>query len=286
MSSETDYKQKTTSSQGLALRTIVILIIAAIVVGTIVAFSYAKVCNQQVTPAGHILGVCRHLEATDPPIIAGGLVVLALLGVFFTEISGFGFTLKREVAQVKNAVADAQGTASSALSSAQVAQRLSLRPPSQQPGPAQNQPLPEKEIRRLASEYDNTRKTMSEGLDRTSKMTSIIADMISVLNDVKPASFNVSTYLESEDEGERLAGYAYLYANPDPRLTQQIAAGLTKDKPFAQYWALRTLRRQLQVDPDCLDLNTKRNLEELLEHLPPATDRAYELRTLLRESST
>ncbi len=108
-------------------------------------------------------------------------------------------------------------------------------------------------------------------------MTSIIANMISVLNHVEPPPFNVSVYLGSEDEGERLAGYAYLYANPDPRLTQQIAAGLTKDKSFAQYWALRTLRRQIQADPACLDLNTKRNLEEMLKYLPPATDRAYEL---------
>lgn len=286
MGSDTDYVKKVASSQTLALRTIVMLVIVTIVAGTIVAFSYVKVCNQQVTPAGHIVGVCRHFEATDPPIIAGGLVVLALLGVFFTEISGLGFTLKREVAQVKNAVADAQGNASSALSSAQVAQDLSLRSPAQRSGPIQKQPLLEQEIRKLASEYDNTRKIMSAGPGRTSKMTSIVANMISVLNDVKPAPFNISAYLGSEDEGERLAGYAYLYANPDPRLTQQIAAGLMKDKPFAQYWALRTLRRQIQSDPDCLDLNTKRNLEELLKHLPPATDRAYELRALLRESST
>jgi hypothetical protein len=63
----------------------------------IIAFFTINVCDQQPTSTGSFVTVCRHLNATDPPVIALGAVVLALLGVFYSEISGFGLTLKRSV---------------------------------------------------------------------------------------------------------------------------------------------------------------------------------------------
>jgi hypothetical protein len=166
-----------------------------------------------------------------------------------------------------------------------VAQDLSLRPSSDRSATVAETPTLELEIRSLANEYNATRRAMPSGSVRTSRMTSIISNMISLLNDVKPAPFDLPGYLNGEDEGQRLAAYAYLYANPDPQLTPNIAATLPKDKPFAQYWALRTLRRQLQANPEALDMNTRRSLQDLLATVGPETDRGYELRQLLRGTS-
>jgi hypothetical protein len=68
-----------------------------LVVVLIAAFFSIHVCDQQLSGKGSVVRVCRHMQATDPPVLAAALVVLAALSVFFNEISGFGFTMKREV---------------------------------------------------------------------------------------------------------------------------------------------------------------------------------------------
>jgi hypothetical protein len=283
MANGDDYDQRIVPRRVLTLRAIAVVAIAVIVAVTFIAFSYERVCNQELTASGKVVEVCRHLEVTDPPVIAVGLVTLAFLGVFFTEISGFGLSLKREVARTRDTAEAARGAAQSAQTAAQVAQDLSLQAPPDRSESAATTSTLEEEISQLANEYNSTRRTMSSGPARTSKMTSIVSRMIALLNDVKPAPFDLSAYLNSEDEGERLAAYAYLYANPDSTLTQNIAATLAKDNPFAQYWALRTLRRQLRADPQALDWSTRRSLEGLLSVFAPETDRGYELRQLLND---
>jgi hypothetical protein len=137
----------------------------------------------------------------------------------------------------------------------------------------------------LAEEYNATRASMPPGTARTSKMTSIVSHMISVLSGVGTDLFDVSEHLSSSDRGQRLAAYAYLYANPDARRTQEVVDALVnEDKPFGQYWALRALRKQLLTDPTALDLNSRRRLEQLAEAFAPTTDRAYELREALKEA--
>jgi hypothetical protein len=211
------------------------------------------------------------------------------LGAFFTEISGFGLSLKRDVRDAKDtahsakiAADEASVTSRSADTTAQVAQNVSLEtlPRRGVRATGAKQTL-ETEIASLAQEYDTVRHTQDSGSARTSTMTSIITKMIALLNNVEADSFDVSSYLRSPDEGMRLAGYAYLYANPDPRRAQEVSATLMQEKPFGQYWALRTLRRLVVADPSSLDLNTRRSLEGLLGSLAPNTDRAYEIRQVL-----
>jgi hypothetical protein len=114
-------------------------------------------------------------------------------------------------------------------------------------------------------------------------MTSIVNRMISLLSSAAEAIFDVSAHLESASAGLRLAGYAYLYANPDRSHSEEIIDSLLKEeKPFSQYWALRALRRQVEAAlPAALDLGTRSRLEELMPSFPPGTDRARELRAIL-----
>jgi hypothetical protein len=57
-----------------------------------VSFFSVRVCEDRLTSAGGVTSVCRPLALTDPPVAAVGLVMLAPLGVFFSEVSGFGIT--------------------------------------------------------------------------------------------------------------------------------------------------------------------------------------------------
>jgi hypothetical protein len=135
-------------------------------------------------------------------------------------------------------------------------------------------------VDRLAEQYNTVRMSMPSGLKRTREMTAIVSKMISVLQGVK--DFDVSSYLHGKDRGRRLAGFAFLYANPDPRRTSELVdLLLVEDKPFGQYWALRALRKQLDTDPSALDRDTRSRLESFLRELTPGSDRAIELQRVL-----
>lgn len=45
-------------------------------------------CGAEVTDSGATINICRDPEVTDPAIVALGVLVIAALGVFYTEISG------------------------------------------------------------------------------------------------------------------------------------------------------------------------------------------------------
>lgn len=270
----------------VAVRVVAVIVVIAGVMIAVISFPRYLVCDQQLSMAGKAVRVCRHLSVKDPPVIAVGLIVLAALGVFFPEISVLGMSLKRGMAEAKETARNAEVVANRAEDSALVAEAVSLNPSKQDiEGAPEPSDRLSREIRVLADQYNETRRAMPSGTERTSKMTSIIARMISLLNNVSQDQFDVSAHLNDKDPGMRLAGYAYLYANPDPRLVQEnTIALLDEDKPFAQYWALRALHRQVESDPNALDMNTRRRLTELLTRLGPRTDRAYELREILGSS--
>jgi len=287
----------------------VVLGVAAALIG----FFAVEVCDEHVTDAGQIVEVCRHTQITDPPVIAIGLVVLASLGAFFTEISGLGISLKRdvkdaqaaarsskeaadsaarasEVAQevaefAKGTAKDAEAAVDSARKAAQFAEQLSLANASsarESRADGDTATTVEAAIGVRAQEYNDTRARMPSGRERSAAMTRIVSQMIAELIGVDQIDFDVTAHLGSEDRGRRLAAYAYLYANPDPRRAQELAAALmAEDKPFGQYWAIRALRQLLARDRDALDLNTERSLRALHAQLLPGTDRAYELAAAL-----
>ena len=118
---------------------------AVIVVALSILFLTFEVCEEQLATAGDDPGpveVCRSLEVTDPLVVGAGVVLLALAGVFFNEVSGFGFTLKREVREAKaaaqtardeasatrDAVATLQAVMSTQISSLQANQSLAFNP--------------------------------------------------------------------------------------------------------------------------------------------------------------
>ncbi|SRR6266702_998573 len=258
-------------------------------VGTIiVVFFTVKVCDQQLAATGQVVNVCRHPQATDPLIAALGLVIVASLGVFYTEISGFGFTLKRAVEEAKRtaqeAVHEARQTSQETRETASdlaegVSAALSqTRSPDQATSADDVDPM-----KQLAARYNEIRWTMPSGAARTRQMTEVMYEMISQLRNVD--GFDVEGYLHSNDRGLRLAAVAYLYVNPDPAWARQLAdAALSEDKPFNEYWSLQVLRMVLKGHCDALDDVTRSRLQDRLAELASTgADRAHQIRQLLRE---
>lgn len=264
----------------------------ATVLGVGVILYYTTgVCNEQVTQVGTVVTVCRNLQVTDPPVIAIGLAMLLAMTAFFSEITGFGFSLKRDVRRANKKAdtaitkaAGAENAAHSARQTSQLAEDLTLTVASSHVEHGfPDASAARAQLDQLISQYNTIRAQESSGPRRTSHMTMVVSRMISVLNRVALGEFDVEAHLSrSDDNGHRLAGYAFLYANPDPRFAPALVQATVADRtPFGQYWALRALRRLISLDPSVLDFNSRNEIEELLARLRPNTDRAYELRQVL-----
>lgn len=259
--------------------------IAVGVVGLVVASTSLRICDEELTSSGQVVEVCRHLQVTDPLVALLGLLVVVGLGAFFSEVGAFGISLKRDVAQAKLLASNAEDTAQeaagaseSAAAMAEAAVELARRPPTERES---NRGELENDIRSLATEYNAIRRDMRSGSERTSLMTEVVSKMIGRFSTAEAAP-DLSALLSSEDRGLRLAGYAYLYTNPESARAIELASSvMSEDKPFSQYWGLQALRKQIDLDHGAIDLNTRRRLERLAQQLDDGTDRAHELRRIL-----
>ncbi|MCZ0989012.1 hypothetical protein [Streptomyces diastatochromogenes] len=252
----------------------------------VVVFFTTEVCDQQMASNGTVVRVCRHPQMTDPPMVVLGLVILVLLGVFFSEISGFGITLKRQVEEARSAAQEAiretrevearhQETTDDLADG--VREALSRAQPGQAAVSAPTDP-----VGRLAARYNEIRWTMSSGQARTQAMSDVVDEMIGVLRGAR--DFDVESHLHSDDRGLRLAAAAYLYANPDPAWGRALAeAAVSEDKPFNEYWALKALREVFRGHCEFLDEETRALLQRRMNQMLPGTDRAGQIRKLLHD---
>jgi hypothetical protein len=280
-----------TSDQGSWGKLAKILIAAGICVllgGAIVAFFAVDVCDQQLSNGGSAVKVCRHLQTTDPPVLALALVVLAALGgVFFTEVSGFGVTLKREVKEAKESARAATELASenkerieeTAGDLADLGTAVIAPTGGQESvAPVTNALGEFPELDRLAQEYNRIRLTMKSGHERTREMERVVAEMKAAHRSLP--GVDLTQCLRSSDRGVRLAAFASLADEPDPQLTGDLVDSLIdrEDKPFGQYWGIVALGKQCEADRSALSAEMRRRLEEeLLPRLSPTSDRAHEL---------
>ncbi len=259
------------------------LLVAVVVALTAVFFS-GRICNDQVS-SGKVVSACRHLQASDPPVIAMGVVILAVLGVFYSEISGFGISLKRRVDEVDQ-------TARKGLQLAEQNQedterlretaedltdhnRKVLDLPGGAPSPAGREQAesPTARVRDLADQYNRLRVTMPSSDERTRRMAEIVNELRRLLKEIPDSS--VLEYLNSTDRGLRLAAYAYLLEHKAAQYIQEVLKDVyTEDKPFGQYWALQALRQQVLTYGIRLRDVDVTELSSLAQRLGPNQDRA------------
>ncbi len=155
------------------------------------------------------------------------LAILACLGAFFSEISGFGFTLKSRIGDVERGLAEAKEGVQLALSTTAPEVRVALDVP--------------EAIAVLAARYNEIRSTMSSGHVRTAAMTALVEEMTEAFRHIE--DFTADVHLRSEDRGLRLASVVYLCQHPDPAAAERLAElAMSEDKPFNAYWTLMALR--------------------------------------------
>jgi len=219
------------------------------------------------------VAVSRHADtpSQDGPVTAGSAtpyttpldvnVIVGALSVFYSEISGFGISLKRRVDEVSQT---ARAGLQLAEINLQATQRLDEttedladynREATRRPGTAQPGPVYEArpdarlaDVRQLAAQYNELRGTMPSGDQRTVLMDQIVQEMRFLLREAQ--GVDLAELLSSPDRGIRLAAYAYLLEHQDREFLSQLAeAAANEDKPHAQYWALEALRHQVIATP-------------------------------------
>jgi hypothetical protein len=220
--------------------------VCILVAGTVclsVLFFQFHVCDDQVMSGQRVERVCRHAQLADPPVAVIGLIMLATLGVFFSEVSGFGFTLKARVEEAKRDAGEAKRTATEAKQDAIDARREALDA-------------------RLAASYNKVRSDLPAGPARDTAMYEAWQEMVDRLK-IDP-DFDVIAHLSNkQDAGMRLAGYAYVYTKPDTRWLSELYPAVMNDKkPFNQEMGLRALRALLEGHCDLLEDQMRNELKE------------------------
>jgi hypothetical protein len=123
---------------------------------------------------------------------------------------------------------------------------------------------------------------MPSGSERTARMTTIVTRMVELCRRLEIS--DVDQLLSGEDRGLRLLGVAYLNARPDPsRIPQLVAASVTEDKPFNEYWALQTLRKNLQGNCHMLTPSLRLNLQDRMIALRRGIDRWRLIQAILND---
>jgi hypothetical protein len=139
----------------------------------------------------------------------------------------------------------------------------------------------DKQLRDLVARYSKERAAQESSPKRTAILTDIAGKMIALSGQLP--HYHWRRALKSDDPGLRVAGYAWLYANPTPRAAQLLVDTVTvcEETHFGQYWGLEALQRCLPLaDPVTVAELTPRR-KEFLAKLPTDSDRHYGLSSLL-----
>jgi hypothetical protein len=228
--------------------------------------------------AAHL--IWPHLKL-DSIIVA--LLVVALLpwlGAVFESLELPGGwkvqyrEIQRQLTETQTKTQQATGAAASASQKAELA--LATNESDDRAGKAE-------QLNELVDEYNKTRVSQQSGYPRTTILTQIAGRMVSLSR--KLPNYDWREALGSDDQGQRMAGYAWLYARPNPAAVEFLVHTLTirEDSHFGQYWAIQALQRSLPLaNPETVGMVIPK-LRAFLSRLPADSDRSYELSKLLNQ---
>lgn len=143
----------------------------------------------------------------------------------------------------------------------------------------------------LVSRFTHVRATTQAG-HRTMAQETVVQDMVLAAGAIDPEQVDLPGYLASPDPGRRLAAYAVLYRHADTaaHFAERLARSVYDDEsragtgiPFCQYHALRALRKMVSAQPDAISPRALEPLQGMLDELGPKSDRAGEIRRILRK---
>jgi hypothetical protein len=145
------------------------------------------------------------------------------------------------------------------------------------------------ELKRVEQQYADIRRVQPAGRDRTLAMTEEVRKMIPLVSQMDDFTVTERLSAKTATGAERLAAYAYLFANPEraqgqPELIKELVETVQepdpeeperfKLKPFEQYWGLLALEKIVRLlGPNALDDRLREELRDLLRQLRPGGDR-------------
>jgi hypothetical protein len=192
--------------------------------------------------------------------------------------------LKRQVAKNEGRILTIKEEVRGAVQSLEQRTDAILQPVDVAASRQQGLRSPAEEFGSLGRQYVEIRLKTQPGKEKTAQMSRIFGQMLSVAVSVE--NFDVVKALASDDAGERLQAYAFLYSKPTfsylERLVATVTSGL-EPWPFGQYWAIRAVGRIVEnVDPKTIPMSVKRELRDFCIQLPTDTDRHFELSKTVR----
>ena len=115
---------------------------------------------------------------------------------------------------------------------------------------------------RLAASYNKVRGDLPPGPARDKEMYEAWGEMVDRLK--TDPDFDVIAHINNrQDAGMRLAGYTYIYANPDTRWLSELFSAVIHDrKHFNQEMGLRALCALLKGHCELLDDRLRNELKE------------------------
>jgi hypothetical protein len=158
----------------------------------------------------------------------------------------------------------------------------------------------QEDLRVLEQQYADIRREQRPGHQRTLAMTEVVGKMIPLVSRME--SFPIAQRLSTQATSgpERLAAYAYVYANPErvrghPEWIEDLVknlmepdpeeAGKFRLKPFEQYWGLLALENIARMlGPEAIDARLRSELRELQKRLSPGGDRQGVLSRILQST--
>jgi hypothetical protein len=244
-----------------------------------------------VTAAGLLLAIVHvNWPRINIDSVAVALLVIAALPwlqplIKTVEIPG----LKVELQELKNKLDEAKGEAADAKGAAESASLKAAFAISASSAPSSITTMKEAAafdstdgITALAKEYEDIRETQAPGDARTRAMTDVIRRMIELASSTE--SFDARSALDRASRGLRLFAYAWFYAKPDKQILVPLVETVCRkeDTPFGQFWGLQAVGHVMdKAGPPPAEV--RKMLEEFGARLRPGTDRAYEVKKLLRQ---
>lgn len=139
----------------------------------------------------------------------------------------------------------------------------------------------DRQLKELVAQYNEARAAQESSPRRTAILTEIAGRMVALSGQL--SHYDWRKALGSDDPGLRVAGYAWLYANPNPRAAQLLVDTVTvrEETHFGQYWGLEALQRCLPLADAVTVAALTPKLKDFLSRLPTDSDRHYELSNLL-----
>jgi hypothetical protein len=141
----------------------------------------------------------------------------------------------------------------------------------------------DKQLKDLVAKYNKERAAQESSPRRTAILTDIAGQMVALSGQL--SHYHWRRALKADDPGLRVAGYAWLYAQPTPRAARLLVDTVTvrEETHFGQYWGLEALQRCLPLADPVTVAELTPKLKEFLPKLPTDSDRHYGLSDLLEQ---